>query len=152
MKITTRQVTEADYDFLLVLRNEAMKGYVEEVYGWDEAFQEEYFRKSFKPQHKKIIQYAGIDVGMYYVVEEDDCYIIKRIEVLCEYQNRGIGTKILRELLKRAEQQNKAVRLRVFKINPARRLYERLGFLIMGETETHYQMEKPNKQFAEEQK
>ncbi len=143
MKITTRQVTEADYDFLSALRIEAMKGYIEEVYGWDEEFQQDYFRKSFKPEHKRIIQCGGIDMGMYYVVEEDDSYVIKRIEIFREYQNRGIGTKILRDLLKRAKQQKKAVRLRVFKINPAQRLYQRLGFQITGETETHYQMQKP---------
>ena len=28
----------------------------------------------------------------------------------------------------------------VLKVNPARRLYERLGFAIVGETETHYLM------------
>ena len=36
MRITIRQVTESDYDFLLALSIEAMKDYVEEVYGWDE--------------------------------------------------------------------------------------------------------------------
>ena len=144
MRITIRQVTESDYDFLLALSIEAMKDYVEEVYGWDEAFQEEYFRKSFKPEHKRIIQCDGIDAGMYYVVDEDECYVIKRIQVLREYQNRGIGTEALRKILKRAERQSKAVKLRVFKINPARSLYERHGFQITGETETHYHMEKPH--------
>lgn len=143
MKTTTRQVAGADYDFLFALRIEAMGSYAEKIYGWDEDTQKEYFRKTFKPEDMKIIQWAGIDVGMCYVVEKDDCYFIKRMEILLKYQNRGIGTEILRKILKRAEQQNKTVRLRVFKINPARRFYERHGFQITGETETHYQMEKP---------
>ena len=31
--------------------------------------------------------------------------------------------------------------LQVIKVNPARRLYERLGFRAIGETETNYQMQ-----------
>ena len=146
MKITTRQVSVADYDFLLALRSETMGRYAEKIYSWDEDTQEEYFRKTFKPKDMKIIQCAGTDVGMCYVVEEDECYSIKRMEILPEYQNRGIGTEILRKILKRAEQEDKTVRLRVFKINPARRFYERHGFQITGETETHYYMEKSDKQ------
>jgi GNAT superfamily N-acetyltransferase len=145
MKITTRQVTKADYDFLIALRIETMGRYAEEIYGWDEDAQKEYFRKTFKPKSMTIIQCAGTDVGMYYVLEEEACYSIKRMEILGKYQNRGIGTHILRDILQCAEQENRAVRLRVFKINPARRLYERHGFQITGETATHYHMEKPNK-------
>ena len=145
MKITTRQVSVADYDFLFALRSETMGRYAEKIYSWDEDTQEEYFRKTFKPKDMKIIQCAGTDVGMCYIVEEDDCYSIKRMEILPKYQNHGIGTKILKKILERADQQNKAVRLRVFKINPAQRFYKRHGFQVIDETETHYQMEKPNK-------
>ena len=33
------------------------------------------------------------------------------------------------------------VRLRVFEVNPARRFYERLGFRVVGQTDTHTLME-----------
>lgn len=41
------------------------------------------------------------------------------------------------------ENKNKEIRtiLQVFKNNPAKKLYERLGFRVYNETETHYQME-----------
>ena len=39
---------------------------------------------------------------------------------------------------------NKSSYLQVFKSNPAKYLYERLGFTVYGETETHYQMEISN--------
>ena len=35
------------------------------------------------------------------------------------------------------------VELQVLKVNPARRLYGRLGFQVTGETETHYLMQRP---------
>jgi ribosomal protein S18 acetylase RimI-like enzyme len=31
--------------------------------------------------------------------------------------------------------------LTILKVNPARRLYERLGFTVVGETETHFRLE-----------
>jgi hypothetical protein len=34
--------------------------------------------------------------------------------------------------------------LQVFKINPAQKLYERIGFIRTGETQTHVTMELPN--------
>ena len=139
-------MTAADYDFLLALRMEAMGIYVEKIYGWNKAYHQNYFKKSFNPHDMKIIQFGGVDVGMCYVVEQDDCHYIKRIEVLPEYQNGGIGTAALRQILKRAEQQNKSIKLRVFKINPAQRLYERHGFQIIGETDTHFYMERPTTQ------
>jgi ribosomal protein S18 acetylase RimI-like enzyme len=42
------------------------------------------------------------------------------------------------------ENSNKGIltRLRVFKNNPAKNLYERLGFKVYDEIETHYYMEK----------
>jgi phosphoribosyl 1,2-cyclic phosphodiesterase len=45
------------------------------------------------------------------------------------------------ELLAEARTAGLPVRLRVFRVNPAQRLYRRLGFVVTGETETHVQME-----------
>jgi ribosomal protein S18 acetylase RimI-like enzyme len=61
--------------------------------------------------------------------------------VLPEFQNRGIGTTIIQWAIDQAVATQKALRLQVFKINPARRLYERMGFIETGEKETHIQME-----------
>jgi ribosomal protein S18 acetylase RimI-like enzyme len=40
---------------------------------------------------------------------------------------------IIKDLLQEARQKMKAVRLRVLKINPAKNLYERLGFVVIEE-------------------
>jgi hypothetical protein len=44
--------------------------------------------------------------------------------------------------LHESDQTQLPVKLRVLKVNPARRLYERLGFIHKGETPTHYLMER----------
>ena len=43
-------------------------------------------------------------------------------------RNRGIGTRLLRELQEEARSAGKPLRIHVERFNPALRLYERLGF------------------------
>lgn len=62
------------------------------------------------------------------------------IALLSEYRNLGIGTYLIDQLLARAAKTNKAVRLHVFKTNPARGLYERLGFSRIGEDGMYLEM------------
>jgi GNAT superfamily N-acetyltransferase len=52
--------------------------------------------------------------------------------VLAEYRAQGVGTELLRRLLAEADLQNKSVSLSVSEYNPARRLYERTGFVSVG--------------------
>lgn len=65
---------------------------------------------------------------------------LARIAIVPVSQRRGIGTTILRSVLAQAASQGLPVMLQVLKVNPAWQLYERLGFVITGETETHYLM------------
>ena len=60
--------------------------------------------------------------------------------ILPDYQGMGIGTQILTNVLK----ENKDVRiyLKTYKENPARNLYQRVGFKKYDETETHWLMER----------
>ena len=65
---------------------------------------------------------------------------LRFIEVLPEYQNQGVGTALIKSILDEAHPTGQPVGLQVLKVNPARSLYERLGFLTTGETATHYMM------------
>lgn len=71
---------------------------------------------------------------------KDQSYEIINICIKPEYQNKGIGTAILNEIL--FENSEKEIILYCFKENPVIKLYKRLGFEKCGETETHYQMKK----------
>ncbi|HLM00911.1 MAG TPA: GNAT family N-acetyltransferase, partial [Pyrinomonadaceae bacterium] len=75
--------------------------------------------------------------------EKKDETALVSIRLLPEFQNRGIGTKLIKDVLAASIAKNKPVRLQVLKINPARNLYERLGFEISGETGTHFLMRFP---------
>lgn len=55
-----------------------------------------------------------------------------------EYQGKGIGTKILKDILEKYNDTD--IEIQYFKQNPVGVLYERLGFEKSGETNFHYQM------------
>ena len=143
--ITTRHATSQDKDFLWSLKSAAMREYVEQVHGWEDTLQLKFFEKSFHPETILIIRENGYDVGMYELQERDDDWFLARIEILPEYQNKGIGTAILSNIINVAKSTGKPLRLQVFKINPARRFYTRIGFIETGETENHIHMELPDK-------
>lgn len=58
------------------------------------------------------------------------------------FQRQGIGTEVMKRLISEATALNLAVRLNVVTINPARRLYERLGFRVTNEDERKFCMKR----------
>ena len=142
-KYSLRRVTKSDYDFIFQVKKDAYKKYVEMCFGsWNEEQQREYFRK-FIETYKEgafIISFGGDDIGFYNGCATENDYEIGNICIVPEYQNRGIGTAVLKDVL--AENAGKKITLQYFKQNPVGRLYERLGFKVNGETQFHYQMVK----------
>ncbi len=135
-----RQATDADNDFLYRLHVAAMRDLVAQVWGWDDAWQERFFAAHFDPAHSRIVVVDGRDVGVVAVEWGAADAFLSNIEILPDSQGRGLGAALVTGIIAEADARNLPVRLQVLKINPARRLYERLGFVITGETETHYLM------------
>jgi ribosomal protein S18 acetylase RimI-like enzyme len=140
--LTLRAASPPDAEFLFDLKRQALGGYVAQTWGrWDEQWQRHYFQQHFEPAQIQIILVSGQPVGMLSVVERLDRLELASIEILPAYQNRGIGSFLLKQLLERAGSLRVPVHLQVLKVNPARKLYERLGFRAIGQTETHLVME-----------
>jgi ribosomal protein S18 acetylase RimI-like enzyme len=139
-KIAFRSALENDYDFLYALHVATMKEYVNKTWGWDETFQEDIFRKKFIPSQIQIITLAGNDIGMISLEERNEDLFLHVIEILPRHQRQGFGTTIIQKIIDDAARQRKEVRLQVLKVNPAKQLYDRLGFAVVEETSTHYIM------------
>lgn len=144
MQITFRQLKIKDFEFLWQLNNAALKKYITATWGWDEALQQKFFAESFNLDNGKIVVVDGRDAGFLWVSEKESEIVLVSIRLLPEFHNRGIGTKLIKDVLAAAQAKNKPVRLQVLKVNPARNLYEKLGFQVFGETETHFLMRFPN--------
>ncbi|MDQ3817868.1 MAG: GNAT family N-acetyltransferase [Acidobacteriota bacterium] len=124
------------------------------AWGWDAAQQDAFLRMQFRAQQ---MSYQAEDVGTkteIILLDEESVgriivksreYEIQLVDIalLTEYRGRGIGTSLIKELIEEAGRAGKFVRLHVLKTNfGARRLYERLGFKVTGESGMHFGMER----------
>ena len=141
MEFARRQATAADRDWLWETKSRCLRGYIEQTYGpWDEDIQRARFDASFEPGEIQVISFGGRDAGFTALRREPKEVQLFNIMIAPEFQNRGLGTAVLRDLLAGARRRRIPVRLQVMKVNPARRLYERLGFVVTEETATHFRM------------
>ena len=135
-----------DYkEFIYQTKKNAYKQYVEANWGaWNEEDQRRYFNNFIESvaDDTWIIQMNGKDIGFYNgMTLEDGSYEIGNICIIPEYQGKGIGTQVLKDIMELHKGQD--LHIQYFKQNPVGKLYERLGFQSNGETEFHYQMFKP---------
>lgn len=86
------------------------------------------FRKAFNPDNVSMVVINGRRVGYLSLKRDDQGLYIENIQLSPSLHGCGIGTDILKHLLDRYDQD--VIRLTTFSDNPARRLYERLGFTI----------------------
>ena len=101
-QISLRLGTSEDSDFLYDLHRAAMQQYVAQTWGWDEAWQRNYFQQHFNPAECQIITFEGKDIGVLSVRNRETEVLLKFIEVLPEYQNQGIGTAVIKSVLEEA--------------------------------------------------
>ena len=99
-------------------------------------YQEQYARARFE-----VILRDGEPIGRLYVDRRDDEVRIVDIALLPEHRSTGIGSGILRSLLAEAAGAGKPVRVHVERLNPARRLYDRLGFVPIEDKGVYWLLE-----------
>lgn len=136
-----RPANEADFDFLWDVHVQTMKDYISRTWGWNEDAQKKRFRERFDPSLLQVIRMKGKDVGVLAVEPEAERVVLTNIAIMPDYQRKGIGSRAISRILEDASQMKLPVDLQVLKVNPARALYERLGFRLIEETDTHYVME-----------
>ena len=138
---TLRPARKADFDFLYHLVEVCMKEYVEATWGWDDDFQQDYFARNFDISGCQIVVVNGRDAGQITIHDQGDNLFIAAIYLLPQYQGKGIGSMIIKGVFEQARQLGITVTLRVLTVNtPARRLYERLGFVETADNLTHRMM------------
>jgi GNAT superfamily N-acetyltransferase len=141
--IALRPALAADLAFCRRINHETMRWIVEALFGWDEAEQTRKFDLKWNVEEVRIITVAAgdaWDAGWLQTAPLDDAIFLKQIYLDPLFQRQGIGTRVMQIVIGEAQQQSKAVTLGVVKINPARRLYERLGFHITHDDEYKFYM------------
>jgi ribosomal protein S18 acetylase RimI-like enzyme len=106
----------------------------------DMARQHESFAQQWHAAEVRIITVASKDVGWLQTAPATDAIFVAQLCLEERFQRQGIGSRVMRTVIEEAAREGKAVTLGVVKINPARRLYERLGFSVTHEDQYKYYM------------
>jgi ribosomal protein S18 acetylase RimI-like enzyme len=142
MQIEMRQATADDKNFLWDVFCVSMKDYITQTRGeWDEQREEAQFRNQLDLLTTQVVHANNLAVGFIMAPIKDSARWIHTICIAPEHQRKGIGTEILGRVIAQAKEQKVPLYLGVLKVNPARRLYQRLGFRVIEETKHHFTMQ-----------
>jgi ribosomal protein S18 acetylase RimI-like enzyme len=150
--VVLRPVTAEDDEFLLAVYAGTREEELAQV-EWAEGQKETFVRWQFEMQRREydahfpdaryeVILVNGRPAGRIWVGSDDKEIRLLDIALLKEFQNRGVGTLLLRRLIDEAAAANKLLRHMVFALNEdAFRFYERLGFVVIEDVGAYKHME-----------
>jgi ribosomal protein S18 acetylase RimI-like enzyme len=98
-------------------------------------YERHYARASFD-----VVLVGGEPAGRLIVTRSPEAVHVVDIALLDEHRGHGVGTALLRELIAEAGERPLSIYVEVS--NPARSLYDRLGFVPVGEQGIHVLMER----------
>ncbi|WP_030239626.1 GNAT family N-acetyltransferase [Streptomyces sp. NRRL S-455] len=125
-----RPAEQSDVEAIAELRAVVMRPDLERLGRYDEHRVRQRLRDGFSPRHTSIITTNGTFAGSVTLRPSDDAHWLEHFYLAPEVQGRGLGSAVLRTLLTRTDTTGDPVRLNVLQGSPARRLYERHGFVI----------------------
>jgi GNAT superfamily N-acetyltransferase len=100
------------------------------------------FARQWRVTEVRIIAVAGEDIGWLQTKMTDGALFLGQLYLSKHMQHQGIGTRVLQMLIEQARRAGRPFTTGVVKINPARRLYERLGFRPTHEDEHKVYMQR----------
>jgi GNAT superfamily N-acetyltransferase len=138
--VTLRPVTPEDNEFLLAVYTSTRADELAQV-EWASGQKEAFVRWQFELQRKEydarypdaryqVVLVNEQPAGRIWIGEDDTQIRLLDIGLLEEFQNRGVGTILMKQLIAEALQKKKPLRHMVFMLNNnAHRFYKRLGFV-----------------------
>lgn len=141
--ITARPIEGRDLDFLCRLYGSTR---LEElaVTDWTPEIKEAFLKHQFEAQHHHyqthykgaefwLLEKEGQPIGRLYVARWPEEIRLVDIALAAKFRGGGLGTALLSSLLREGAAAGKPVSIHVEMFNPAMRLYERLGFVAIGD-------------------
>ena len=103
--------------------------------------QKRYYETSYPDCRFLVIEIAGALAGRLYIDREADNIHVIDISLVASLRGRGVGRMLLEEVVDEARSNGKSVGIYVEHLNPARRLYDRLGFRQIETVGLYHRME-----------
>ena len=105
--------------------------------------QDQHYRTTYQDTSYDVILIDGEPAGRLYVGRWPGEIRVVDIALLPAHRDRGIATTLLRDLIAEADAAGKPLTIHVERTNPARALYERLGFRVAADRGVYLFMERP---------
>jgi ribosomal protein S18 acetylase RimI-like enzyme len=99
------------------------------------------YEQSYPDAEQMIVFADGRSAGEVLVQRSGVIWRLVDISLFANYRNRGIGTRLIRDLLDHAAASERSLQLQVARDNPAARLYERLGMEMVAEDDVYVTMQ-----------
>jgi ribosomal protein S18 acetylase RimI-like enzyme len=139
MNLARRQATESDVPFLMGLRRESMDQHLNAT-GASTSESDHLARVRYRFDCAEVLLQEGNPVGLLKVARDGRDWKVIQIQLVSKLQGQGLGAKLLNQVITEAVAAEASLTLSVLKANPARSLYERLGFVVESESEYEYNM------------
>ncbi len=107
------------------------------------AAQRAHYRAAFPAARFDIVELDGVPVGRLCVDRRPGELRIVDVAILPAHRGRGLGTRLLQQLSGEADAALATIHLSVEAHNPARHLYDRLGFVVRTERAPYVEMIRP---------
>jgi len=152
VNVSLRPVTDADQEFLVGVYASTRATELAQV-DWDDSQNDAFIRWQYAMQKQEydarypnaryeLILVDDQPAGRIWVGTDDTQIRLLDIALLTEFQNRGVGAYLLRQLIDEAQLAHKPLRHMVFMLNDnAHRFYERLGFVEIEDVGGYKHME-----------
>jgi ribosomal protein S18 acetylase RimI-like enzyme len=103
--------------------------------------QDSYYRQVYADARFLVVTLDDEPIGRLYVARLADELLVIDIALLPQHRGAGVGSRLMSDVITEAAAAGIAVTLHVESWNPARRLYERLGFRTVETGQIYDKME-----------
>ncbi|MGZ8165456.1 MAG: GNAT family N-acetyltransferase [Methylobacter sp.] len=145
-----RPSTLSDMDFLCQVYASTRFEETAMLIDWTDEQKEIFLRSQFLTQHGSyhqhypdacydVIESEDEKIGRFYVAYMESEIRIIDIALLPPFRSQGIGSVLITKVITEAEASQRFISLHVEDYNPAKNLYERMGFTVAGEV-TFYKL------------
>ena len=150
--ISFRTIEERDLPFLRRVYASTRQEEMDQSINWTEQQKADFLAQQFHAQHTfyqqqfaaaeyLVVLLNGQPAGRLYIDRRPDEIRLIDIALLPAFRGHGVRSALLKDVLDEGRRGRKPVRIHVEQFNPALRLYQRLGFRIIGDTGVYYFME-----------
>ena len=130
---TFRPASPDDAGRIADLKVRVIREHLKRLRPWSEESARHYFHVRYVPANTRIIEVDGVFAGCLALRQAEDCRWLEQFYLVPEFQGQGLGGAVLATVLEECDAAGVPVRLDVLQQSPARRLYERHGFVFEHE-------------------